>query len=270
MWLGLLAMAVLAAGFYYRHQVQEGYRYVGKRAAPLRAIITPVPLRFKEILKNYFPYYNQLKPDHKRKFERKLVYFIFSKYFIPRNFGGVTDEMKVLIAASAVQLTFGLPRVFMAHFNRILIYPDDYYSEITRRYHRGEVNPAYRTIVLSWRSFVMGYLQPTGTTNVGLHEMAHALRLQNIIRVNEFDFFDAELLDVFDQWADRVCAQMEEGGVRFFRPYACTNHQEFFAVAVENFFERPAAFKKELPELYGVMTRLLNQDPMTITQPAAV
>ncbi|MFZ6013111.1 MAG: zinc-dependent peptidase [Bacteroidota bacterium] len=48
----------------------------------------------------------------------------------------------------------------------------------------------------------------------------------------------------------------------FFRPYACTNVHEFFAVSVENFFERPAQFKNELPELYDILTQLLKQDPL--------
>jgi Mlc titration factor MtfA (ptsG expression regulator) len=53
----------------------------------------------------------------------------------------------------------------------------------------------------------------------------------------------------------------------FFRPYACANEHEFFSVAVENFFERSHDFKSVMPELYLIMTRLLNQDPTRMPTP---
>jgi MtfA peptidase len=39
------------------------------------------------------------------------------------------------------------------------------------------------------------------------------------------------------------------------------NQHEFFSVAVENFFERPQALKSAMPELYTIVSKLLNQDP---------
>ena len=39
---------------------------------------------------------------------------------------------------------------------------------------------------------------------------------------------------------------------------------EFFAVAVEHFFEAPAEFHKELPDIYNHLCVLLNQNPLNI------
>lgn len=245
----------------FRVELNHGYREAGRVAAPLRSRILPLPASYKDILTRYFHYYNNLPATQKPAFEQKLMYFILSKKFIPRNFDVVTDEMKVMIGACAVQLTFGLPRVYLQHFNKILIYPDNYYSAITRRYHKGEVNPAFGAIVLSWKSFVDGYLvYPTDAINVGLHEMAHALRLENIIRNEEYHFFDEELMDKFDAYAYKVCHEVDPA-LLFFRPYACTNQHEFFSVAIENFFERPLEFKQAQPQLYAILVKLLNQDP---------
>lgn len=246
----------------YQRKVRGGYSYVLRSAAPISSKIIPMPARYKEILINYFPYYNKLTPAHQSKFEQKLLYIIYSKVFIPRNFDQVTDEMKVLISAAAVQLTLGLDGIYLSHFRKILIYPDDYYSSITKRFHKGEVNPAFGAIVLSWHSFVMGYLKPyRDGVNLGLHEMAHALRLENIVRNNEYQFFDEKLLWRLDQFGEKVCDIEEHEQVRFFRPYACSNHQEFFAVAIENFFERSQQLKEEMPELHAILCSLLNQDP---------
>lgn len=169
--------------------------------------------------------------------------------------------MKVMISACAVQLTFGLPRVYLQHFSKILIYPTEYYSSITKQFHKGEVNPAFGAIVLSWKFFVDGYIYPTDSVNLGLHEMAHALRLENIIHNDEVDFFDDALVEQLDDIALRMCALPEQPMESFLRPYACSNPHEFFSVAVENFFERPAEFKSTLPEVYTIMRKLLNQDP---------
>jgi hypothetical protein len=259
----LIVTGVIALLVYrFKLKVYEGYNYVGRAAAPVRSRILPVPQRYRSLLQKYFRYYQNLAPSHQRKFEQKLMGFIYAKKFIPRNMPAVPDEMRLFIAATAVQLTFGLSNIYLQHFSKILIYPDDYYSGITKRFHRGEVNPAFGIIVLSWHNFMEGFLHGHDAVNLGLHEMAHALRLENIIRNEEFQFFDE---NQFDQWAHRICNDMESfSGASFFRPYACSNVHEFFSVSVENFFERSQQFKTQLPELYNILVRLLHQDPLLL------
>lgn len=186
-----------------------------------------------------------------------------SKKFIPRNIGNVSWEMKVLISASAVQLTFGFPKVKLSHFQNILIYPDSYYSVINQTYHRGEVNPRLKAIVLSWKSFVEGYLSPDGR-NLGLHEMAHALRIENAIRNEEYQFLDPKLLADWELRATHTMEEITNGSETFFRSYGATDREEFFAVAVENFFERPVAFFEKHPLTYKTLARLLRQDPVQL------
>lgn len=228
-------------------------------------ISRPLPKKYKLILKNHFPYYNKLELRKRKQFEKKVQYFIHIKEFIPRHIDHVTDEMKVLISACAVQLTFGYPKVFLSHFKRILIYPDAYYSTINNTYHKGEVNPRLQAIVLSWKSFVHGYLDQVDGINLGLHEMAHALRLENMIFNEEVDFLDHKALD---QWHDLAALEIDlirAGNSRMFRDYAATDQDEFFSIAIENFFERPEDFRKLMPKLYEVLSQLLKQDPYKLT-----
>lgn len=248
----------------YQQEVKESYRYAARKTAPVKGLLLPVPQPYKEILQKYFAYYQKLSPANKIKFEKKVAQFIYGKRFIPRQVDEVTIEAKVLIAAAAVQLTFGLPDIYLRYFNKILVYPNDYYSSITRRYHKGEVNPMFGIIVLSWQSFIDGYIEPHDSKNLGLHEMAHALRLEAMIRSDQIPPFEETLLRKFDAYANRVCFDPKFSSQTFFRPYACTNEHEFFSVAVENFFERSAQFKNELPDLYDIMVRLLNQDPLNL------
>ena len=217
----------------------------------------------KEILEKHFNFYNLLPPKSKKIFQYRVAKFIGMKEFIPRNMDHVTEEMQVLIAASAIQLTFGLPKIFLRHFKYILVFPDDFYSQANNQYHKGEVNPMKKAIVLSWKHFVEGYIQDEGI-NLGLHEMAHALQLENIVENGEFEFLKDEDIKKWQQLASREIEKMKNGEATFFREYGSTNQAEFFSVAVENFFERPVEFNEYHTELYQVMTDLLNQDPLLL------
>ncbi|RED91632.1 zinc-dependent peptidase [Marinoscillum furvescens] len=217
----------------------------------------------KELLQKYFEYYRQLSKRDQRLFRYKVHRFRRMTTFIPRQMDEVTDEMQVLISASAVQLTFGFQDVLLDHFENIVVYPDQFFSHAGQRYHKGEVNPAAKAIVLSWKHFVHGYAEQEGV-NLGLHEMAHALQLENIIFNDEFGFMEAADLDEWQALASKEMKRMRAGNATFFRAYGATSHTEFFAVAVENFFERPKQFQDHSRSLYSCMSRLLKQDPLIL------
>lgn len=259
----IVSCLVGLAVYRFQREVKAGYKYAGRKVAPVKTWMLPVPQLYRDILNKHCKYYRMLSGADRTKFERKVCNFLYSKRFIPRNMPEVPIEAKVLIAASAVQLTFGLPSIYLQHFDKILLYPNEYYSSITRRYHKGEVNPRFGIIVLSWNNFAAGFSDDTDSVNLGLHEMAHALRLENIIRNEEYRFFDEPLIRRFDELARTICKEITGYG-NFFRPYACTDEHEFFSVAVENFFERPELFKSQIADLYGIMTRLLRQDPLNL------
>jgi len=225
--------------------------------------IPPMRKEHKKILKKYCRFYNELDVEEKAVFEKRVQYFIKAKTFIPRNMDHITMEMKLLIAATAIQLVFGYPNVYLTHFKRILIYPDNYYSTINKVYHQGEVNPLNRIIVLSWKNFVKGVIENESGINLGLHEMAHALRLENIIRNNEYNFLDHAILQLWEELAAGEIQKIKAGNETIFRKYGAASEEEFFAVAIENFFERPGLFKAYHQELYDILARLLRQgDPL--------
>lgn len=216
--------------------------------------------KHKLYLEKHFDFYQKLPSQSKAIFCKRVAVFMTSKKFIPREMNHVSQEMKVLISASAIQLTFGFPKVNLSWFRHILVYPESFYSRANNAHHKGEVNPRSKAIVLSWKDFVQGYLQKDGR-NLGLHEMAHALRLENRITNSEFDFLDAEVLHEWEVRAQRTMEEIRNGIEEFFREYGATNNEEFFAVAVENFFERPKLFLEKHPKTYQILCRLLKQDP---------
>ena len=218
---------------------------------------------YKQILKDYSRYYNRLDTPNKKTFERRLAKFLAMKEFIPR--GGlekITDEIKVLIGSKAIQITFGHPSVYFEHFWRILVYPDSYYSKISQQHHKGEVNTR-GFIILSWKNFLEGLADYNSGVNLGLHELAHALHLENAIVNNEFNFLNEEKLKQFHKLAEIEMDKINHGKNGFFRSYAAVNIHEFFAVMIENFFERASEFKTYNSQLYSVCCHLMQQDPLS-------
>ncbi|WP_192348292.1 zinc-dependent peptidase [Algoriphagus sp. Y33] len=216
-----------------------------------------------QILEQQFPYYGRLSEKHKREFREKLQVILTVKSFIGRaGVRVVTQEMKILIGATIVMVTFGWRNLRLSHFSKILIYPDTYYSNISKQYHRGEVNPRHGLIVLSWNCFLDGMENEKDGVNLGIHEVAHALKLENQIHYNdEFEFFNPEAFRSFQNAAKEEVIRINAGDITVFRSNGGINEDEFFAVALETFFEKPHEFFGYNPELYGSLVRLMQQDP---------
>lgn len=211
-------------------------------------------------LRTNFSYYRTLPENAKSKFLYRVNKFINNKNFEGRKELEVTNEMKILISASAVQVTFGLEKFLFDSFHTILLYPEKYYSTIDKRYHKGEVNLA-GTIVFSWKDFKEGYAVAGDNYNLGLHEMAHALRFDKFKNSDVDEFFS----EYFNKWqaiGNHEFYRIKAGKESFLREYAGSNKEEFFAVCVEHFFESAQKMREVLPELYKHMCVLLNQDPL--------
>jgi Mlc titration factor MtfA (ptsG expression regulator) len=58
---------------------------------------------------------------------------------------------------------------------------------------------------------------------------------------------------------------IEDGDESFFRDSAANNPHEFFAVALESFFEKPQQLKDYDADLYQSLVFLLKQDPMVLS-----
>lgn len=212
-------------------------------------------------LKKFVPYYNLLSVQHKRLFIMRTQMFLNYHSFEGRDGLMITEEMRVRIAATAVQLTFGLKEYLLRHFVTIVVYPDVYVSPSTGDWHKGETN-IRGSIVLSWKHFVEGFETTEDKLNLGLHELAHALDLGRLVKDADPFFFR-----YFLKWsavANETYLEVGASDYHFLRSYAGTNMREFFAVSVEHFFEDPAGFSNELPLLYQHLCVLLHQDPLRI------
>ena len=213
------------------------------------------------ILQKQYTFYNKLEPKEQVYFKHRVASFIIDKEFVSREGIVINDEVKVLISATAVMLTFGFRDFYIGLIDKIFVYPDAFYSNSNDDYHKGEFNPKLKTLVLSWKHFLEGYEIENDNMNLGIHEFAHAIHLNSI---KERDVSSAIFSDSFKELRQLLAAKenlrQDLIASKYFRDYAYTNQFEFLAVIIESFIETPEAFKSQFPEVYHKTKQMLNFD----------
>jgi len=221
-----------------------------------------IPDSYDRVLRRYFDYYKHLHPTLQKRFLTRLYIVLKFKKFLPWNgLPAVTEEMKIIIGSAIVQATFGLKHFVLDYFDTIFITPRRYRYRDYKEDFLGHVNFSNHTVCLSWEDVKLGYQIPNDAFNVALHEVAHTLEAEQHIRSVFRRFFNS-----WNWWAFRKKGKQKMMIIRnaknqFLKNYGGTNMKELFAISLEAFFERPEAFKKEVPTLYKTMVALLQQDP---------
>lgn len=215
------------------------------------------------------PAVRHLPPELRARLESLMAVFIAEKEFVGCNGLVVTDEMRATIAAMACLLVLGR-RGHYDELHSVLVYPTAFYVEDEiedeagvvekrRRVLSGEAWESSR-IILSWEDVLEAARHPGEGYNVALHEFAH--------------YLDAEGLGLaaggrtVAEWAESLAREFESlldavdrGEFTFLDPYAAEDEAEFFAVATEDFFERPAELFEAHPRLYALLAEFYALEP---------
>lgn len=204
------------------------------------------------------PFYACLSEEAKKRFEQRVIEFVKLKTFVGRDGFILSDEVKIVLAATAIQLTFGLDNYKFKSLQAINIFQDEFYSPLFKASFKG-LTSRNGVLSLSWKHFENGFENNSDKLNLGLHEFAHAL----VIDLHDKNKFNNSFSNYFNTWkkeASVLFFKLRAGDNSFFRSYGATSLQEFFSVCVEHFFEQPQEFCDRYPLLYGHTTILLNQD----------
>ncbi|CAM2791047.1 zinc-dependent peptidase [Flavobacterium frigoris] len=212
----------------------------------------------RDVLRMECAFYQRLSEKRKLFFEHRMAAFITKYPFFGKDGFVVTDQSKVLIAATYVMMTFGMRHYLIAVFDKIIIYPQHYLSTIRDEYHKGEFNPRLKALVFSWKDFQEGYYYDSDNLNLGIHEFSHALYFHGLKSRDQSAV-------VFSSAYVKIQEYLVQPNVldklvlsNYFRIYAYTNKVEFLAVILEHFFETPQVFKEEFPELYSNVRDMIN------------
>ncbi len=236
--------------------------------------LVKAPGKWKEILRDKVPFYNNLDEAQRLQFESDVLQFL-SGIKITGVQTGVTLEDRLLVASSAVIPLFGFPTCSYKYLDEVLLYP----SSFDRNFTIGSTSEIITGMVgdgamegkmiLSKPSLHAGFDITNDKRNVGIHEFVHLFDKENGAIDGIPPGYDDKAYSL--PWLDFI--HKKTGDIISNRSdideYATTNRQEFFAVASEYFFERPHLLKRKHPRLYQHLMDTFNQDMAELVSPVS-
>jgi len=261
-----LALLLLGAAFLV-------FRFWSTRRTRKRLMASELSAHQRAIVEKSVPLVRKLPAELRGKLEGKINVFLDQIEFIGCDGLEVTEEMQLSIATQACVLVVNSD-AWYANLRTILIYPGAFKSRTKE--HDGYVVTERETVrvgeswargpvVLSWAYARHGALDDKDGHNVVFHEFAH--QIDNLsghtdgapVLNREQSFADWER--VFVGAFKKHVRNVESGHRTIFGAYGAAGPEEFFAVAVEVFFERPAALQHEEPSVYQQLAGLFHLDP---------
>ena len=255
----LLILFLLAGGAVWAGRYFAAARRQRKRRVLLA---TPFPPQWSAILKENLPPYQKIPPQLQQQLHDYIRIFIGEKSF--EGCGGLTltDEIRVTIAAQACMLLLNRRSDCYPRLYSVLVYPSTYVvgARNSLDFHSSDASVRlgeswhHGAVVLAWDSVKSGALNFRDGHNVAMHEFAHQLdqedgRADGAPILGMRSAYSA-WSRVFSKEYELLLHQTKKGKKSVMDKYGATNAAEFFAVATETFFEKPAQLRKKHPELY--------------------
>ena len=229
----------------------------------------PLPRDAIDAIGRNVPAARHLPRELRTRLEALIAAFVAEKEFVGCNGLAVTDEMRATIGALASLLVLNR-RGHYDELHSVLVYPSAFWVEDEvedeagvvgrrRRVLSGEAWDSSR-IILSWDDVLEAARAPGEGYNVALHEFAHYLDAEGLgLAASERPL--AAWADDLASEFDSLLEAVDRSEYTFLDPYAAEDEAEFFAVATEDFFERPVELLDAHPRLYELLQEFYALDP---------
>lgn len=215
-------------------------------------------------------FYRVLSDEEKKVFEQRVQLFWQTTVIEGSVDVEITDEDRLLVAASAIIPVWGFPGWHYFNLKTVYLLPAAFNSDFICRqadsFITGMVGtgPMAGKMALSQPDLHAGFNNSRDKKNVGIHEFVHLVDMAD----GRCDGFP-ERLKAFSfsiPWLDFVGKKIIEieKNKSNINDYGATNEAEFFAVASEYFFERPKMLEKKHPQLFAALEDIYQQDVMAI------
>lgn len=222
----------------------------------------PFPSDWQQWMQRHIPPYAAMNNDAQHRFQRDVQFLMDEFEFEGIQDVTVTDSLRLSVAAGAALLLHGYPDWELPGTRSILFYPGHFDDQYSGSYDAGYDGMAHEQgpLIMSVPSVRASWQNPSDGNNVVLHELAHLFDFDNTGPDGVPSLVDGRSAASWQSLVHTEIRRVKRGD-SLLDPYAATAPSEFFAVAVEHFFEEPAAMKARHPELFEALSALFNWIP---------
>jgi Mlc titration factor MtfA (ptsG expression regulator) len=249
-----------------------------RRLSRAEVIAEAFPEEFREHVRRRVPCAQLLDQAELAKLEALIRIFNSEKTFEGAGGLELTEEMRIAVAARACLLVLQrieLDEPLYPDLETIIIYPSTYRARVKRQEGYVTVEDeqtrlgeswTHGVVVLAWDAVVAGSANLSDGRDVVLHEFAHQLDGADGAMDGTPELDDN---DHYTSWSSvagtaytELQAAVERRRKTAIDAYGATNEAEFFAVVVEQFFEKPEQMSQRYPDMYAELALFFKFDPV--------
>jgi Mlc titration factor MtfA (ptsG expression regulator) len=215
-----------------------------------------LPSFLGNLLLTHLPFYQNLTAANKTRFRQRVAMYLEARGFFAQRGeeeGEVPLDMKTMVAANVVMLTFGRKDFILKKFERIFIYLQAFPTPNYQYLHASEINREDECLIFSAEHLTLSFRQPNKYYNIMVHEYAKAFQLT-------YPNFDYPTLDE-SIWNNKGKKQVAK--------YMGIPEDEInqLGVSVNFFFENPEKFKELMPKGFEKYQTIFNLNPLQKNDP---
>jgi MtfA peptidase len=218
------------------------------------------------VLREHVHVYQRLSSELQRRLEQIVVVMREQCHWEGCEGLMLADDMRTRIAGHAAVMLLGANDYYFETVSAILVFPDD-----IRRIGDSDDGPTVGEawdnggVVISWPE-VLRIGKDRDGENVVIHEFAHHLDGLDGEMGGSIPFTNEKDQSRWDRVAseefERLVRDIQRGRPTLLDPYGATNRAEFFAVCSECFFEQSKLMHQAHPELFDLLRRFYQIDPL--------
>jgi len=227
--------------------------------------VDPIEDSDRQFLEKTVGFYRSLSQSERLHFENCCLLFLQVTDVVGHQLE-VNRQDELLVAAGSVILAWGFEQWHYVNVETVILVPQAFNEQSqfgqADSVIQGLVGNQHLSgkMIISRPALHAGFSNDNDKRNVILHEFAHLLDMAD----GDVDGLPEQLVSLSFSlpWFEFIRMKIKQinQGKSNIRRYGATNNAEFFAVATEYFFERPAMMRNKHPQLYQALTEFYQQD----------
>lgn len=215
---------------------------------------------YENFLGKFMPYYRGLSHSEKARFGARVMMVLRDKQIMFHlTDDEAPDDLKIAMAASIVQFTFGWDEYWLPTLEKVIVYPSAFPSRERTDFHWCEAH-SDGCIIIGAEALRQGFIHPAAYYQVGLHT---AIEFHRLYQKN----LEGIIADKDKELVTKQLAAIRCFNDGYHKSITGLDEISLIETAIEHFFAVPMLFQRESPALYATISKVLNQNPLNETYP---